>query len=364
MFKIGVIGHTGRGNYGHGLDVVWKSFPNCKIVAVADADPDGLQKAKERLNVKQGFADYRQMLDDARPDIVSICPRWLDQHRDMVVAAAERGIHIYMEKPFCQNLAEADQMVSACEKNDVKLAIAFQTRYSPKLATIRNLIEEGAIGRVLEVRGRGKEDRRGGGEDLWVLGSHIMNLIQYFAGEPDWCFANVLQEGNPITKDQVSNGNEGIGPLAGDNLSATYGMQNGVFGYFNSQRAVGPGGTGRFGLRILGSEGQIDVLTGHLPAAHILQDPLWNPGRSGKTWQKISSAGISQPEPLQDGGLAGGNVLAVKDLLESIEEDRLPEANVYEARTTVEMIAAVFASHLAKEPVQIPLKNRENPLSR
>ena len=86
MFKIGVIGHTGRGNYGHGLDVVWKSFPNCKIVAVADADPDGLQKAKERLNVKQGFADYRQMLDDARPDIVSICPRWIDQHRDMAVA--------------------------------------------------------------------------------------------------------------------------------------------------------------------------------------------------------------------------------------------------------------------------------------
>lgn len=363
MYRVGVIGHTGRGNYGHGLDTVWNAFPNCKIVAVADGDAEGLKKATQRLGVDQGFADYRQMLDVAKPDVVSICPRWLDQRRDMVVAAAERGIHIYMEKPFCQNLSDADKIVATCEENDVKLAIAFQTRYSPKLATIRHLIEEGAIGRVLELRGRGKEDRRGGGEDLWVLGSHVMNLIHYFAGEPQWCFANVLQDGNPITQEQVSQGNEGIGPLIGDNLSAMYGLQDGVFGYFSSQRSAGPGGTGRFGLRILGSEGQIDVLTGHLPETHILQDPLWNPGRSGASWRKVSTVGIDEPETIKDEGLAGGNKLAVQDLLDAIQEDRQPEANVYEARTTVEMIAAVFASHRTKGPVQIPLQNRNNPLS-
>ena len=80
-------------------------------------------------------------------------------------AAAERGIHMYLEKPMCRSLEEADRMVAACEKHNVKLALAHQTRYSPKLRTIRQLLEDGVIGTVLELRGRGKEDRRRGGAE-------------------------------------------------------------------------------------------------------------------------------------------------------------------------------------------------------
>ena len=75
-------------------------------MAVADADPNGLAAAAKRLEAEKAFRDFREMLDKVKPDIVSICPRWLDQHRDMVVAAAERGIHAYMEKPLCRTLRE------------------------------------------------------------------------------------------------------------------------------------------------------------------------------------------------------------------------------------------------------------------
>ena len=152
-FRVAVIGHTGKGNYGHGLDRVWLSVPGCKLVAVADADPTGRAQAAKRLQVTEAYADYRQMLDQVKPDIVSVAPRWLDQHCDMVLAAAERGVHIYMEKPFCRSLAEADRIVAACEKHHVKLAIAFQTRYSPKLQAVRDLIFDGRIGQLLELRG-------------------------------------------------------------------------------------------------------------------------------------------------------------------------------------------------------------------
>jgi len=359
-YRVGVIGHTGRGDYGHGIDVVWQSIPEAEIVAVADPDEKGRAAAQERCAAPAAFADYRKMLDEAKPDVVSICPRWLDQHRDMVVAAAERGIHIYMEKPFCRTLAEADEMIAACEKNKVKLAIAFQTRYSPKLHVIQDLIYDGKIGQVLELRGRGKEDARGGGEDLWVLGSHIMNLITYFAGEPLWCFASVLEKGKPIAKENVVEGKEGIGLLAGDNVQAMYGLFDGSNAYFGSRRnAAG----GRFGLRILGSKGAIDLVTGYLPAAHFLDDPTWSPGRSGKGWVPISSAGIGEKEPITEGSNAVGNVVACRDLLAAIEEDRQPEANMYEARTSVGMIAAVFASQCAGGPVKFPLKERGNPLS-
>lgn len=357
-YRIGIIGHTGRGNYGHGLDTVWRSVPNCEIVAVADPNEAGRQQATERLGAKIGLADYRELLKyDLQ--IVSICPRWLDQHHDLVVWAAKNGLHVYMEKPMCRSLAEADAMVRACEQNNVRLAIAHQTRYSPTLHTIRNLIDDDAIGEVLELRGRGKEDQRGGGEDLWVLGSHVMNLMHFFGGEANWCMATVLQAGQPITAEHVAPGHEGIGPLAGDQVSAMYGFDEGISGYFGSRRGAAGG---RFGLQIFGSKGIIEVLTGYLPSSHILQDPNWSPGRSGKPWRPISSAGIAKAEPLPDGSHHAGNVAACRDLIAAIEEDRQPECSVYEARTTVEMIAAVFESHRIGRPAKLPLANRRNPL--
>ena len=361
-YRVAIIGHTGKGNYGHGIDTVWSNFEQCELVGVADADEKGRAAAASRLKAPKAWADYRQMLDEAKPNIVAIGPRWLDQHRDMVVAAAERGAHVYMEKPMCRTPAEADQMVAACEKHDVKLALAHQTRYSPKLQAIRDMIEDGLLGTLLELRGRGKEDQRGGAEDLWVLGSHIMNLIQHFGGDPKWCFARVEQSGEPVGKQHVKPGNEGIGPMAGDSVTAMYGLDGGATAYFGSRKALG-GGAGRFGLQIHGSKGIVEILTGHLPSVQFLPDPAWSPGRSKANWIPVSSAGPGKPEPLKDGGLDGGNVLAVRDLLQAIEDDRQPECSVYEGRTTIEMICAVFESHRVGGPVTFPLKTRENPLS-
>jgi predicted dehydrogenase len=359
-YRVAVIGHTGRGDYGHAIDTVWLKMPGAQIVAAADANAEGLASAVSRLKAPQGYADYRKMLDAEKPDFVSICPRWLDQHREMVLAAAERGIHVFMEKPLCRTLAEADEMVAACKKNKVKLALAHQTRYSPKLRVVKEMIEGGAIGDVLELRGRGKEDARGGGEDLWVLGSHIMNLVRYFAGQPTWCYATVLASGKPVTKADVVEGNEGIGPLAGDTISAMYGLDGGATAYFGSKRnAAG----GRFGLVILGSKGAFEVLTGYLPQVHYLDDPSWSPGRSGKAWTPVSSAGVGQSEPLSDGSAEAGNVTACKDLIAAVEQDREPECSIYEGRATIEMISAVFESHRAGGSVPMPLKNRENPLA-
>ncbi len=138
-YRVGVIGYTGQGDYGHGLDQVWLDVPNAEIVAVADANEKGLAEAVKRLSAPKGYADYRKMLDEAKPDLVSICPRWLDQHRDMVVAAAERGVRgIYLEKPLCRTLAEADEMIAACQKHKVKAAVAHQTRYSPNCRWCRS----------------------------------------------------------------------------------------------------------------------------------------------------------------------------------------------------------------------------------
>lgn len=361
-YRIGVIGRTGRGDYGHDLDTAFLEVPNARIVAVADDDKVGLAAEAKKLGVEAAFADYREMLDKAKPDIVVIGTRWLDQHRDMAVAAAERGIHIYMEKPLCRTLAEADEIVAACERSHVKLALAHPTRYSPRLATLKRLIEEGKLGRVLEYRGRGKEDQRGGGEDLWVLGTHVMDMIRYLGGHPQWCFARVMQDGHPIAKDDVVEGAEGIGPLAGDAVTAMYGMPDGSMAYFQSVRNAA-GKPSRYGLQIYGSAGAAEVLEGVMPSVKFLADGGWSPGRSKKNWQDVSSAGIGLPEPLSGPEYKARHLLALRDLLQAIEANEQPLSNVYEARGALEMIVAVFESHRQGRPVKLPLENRANPLA-
>lgn len=361
-YRVAVMGRTGRGNYGHATDTAWLTIPNTKVVAVADDDKAGLAAAAQRLKVDKTYADYRQMLDETKPDIVVIGQRWIDQHRDMAVAAADRGIHVYMEKPFCRSLIEADQIVAACEKTGAKLALAHPTRYSPKLKTIQTLIDDGAIGTVLEYRARGKEDRRGGGEDLWVLGTHVLDMIRALAGKPDWCFARVTQDGQPITRGDVIDGAEGIGPLAGDGVEAMYRLPDGSNAYFSSHRHAF-GRPSRYGLQIRGSKGIIELLEGPMPSVKYLGDSSWSPGRTGKQWQDVSSAGIGKPEPLTEPKYRERHHLAILDFLDAIENDRQPLDSVYIARDVTEMILAVFESQRVGQPVKLPLKERRHPLT-
>jgi predicted dehydrogenase len=361
-YRIGVIGRTGRGDYGHATDEAFVGLENCQTVAVADDDRVGLAAMAKKHHVDQAFSDYREMLDKAKPDIVVIGQRWIDQHRDMVVAAAQRSIHIYMEKPFCRTMAEADEMVDVCERTHTRLALAHPTRYSPKLQAVKRLIAEGAIGKVLEYRGRGKEDKRGGGEDLWVLGTHMMDLIRALAGHPAWCFARVMQAGHPVTKADVVEGNEGIGPLAGDAVTAMYGLADGGTAYFQSVKNMAGKGS-RYGLQVYGSAGIFEILEGTMPSVKYLGDPSWSPGRSKSVWQDVSTEGIDKPETLTGSVWQNRHRPAALDLLEAIEENRQPVSSVYEARGVTEMIVAVFESHRQGHPVELPLKNRQNPLT-
>ena len=89
MLRVAVIGHTGRGNYGHGLDTMWTQISETEIAAVADADPAGLAATQKKLGGIAGFADCRKMLAEVKPDIVAVAPRFVDEHHDMILAALE-----------------------------------------------------------------------------------------------------------------------------------------------------------------------------------------------------------------------------------------------------------------------------------
>ncbi len=362
-YRVGIIGSTGKGDYGHGTDVAWNDVPNAEVVAVADEHEGGRAAAAKRTKAKAAYADYREMLLKEKPDIVTVGPRWIDQHHEMLVACLESGCHVYMEKPFVRTLEEADDVVRLAETKHLKLAIAHTNRYSPVRQAVNRIIEAGELGDLLEIRGRGKEDaKRGGGEDLWVLGTHMLDLMRTFAGDPTRCFATVTEKGRPITRADVKEGNEGIGPLAGDAVDATYAFPKGVTGYFASHRGTA-GNPSRFGLQIFGTKGVVFLPSGYLVPAYFLRDGSWSPGRTGAKWLPVTSAGVDKPEPLAGAGLHGGNVAAIHDLIDAIEKDRQPISNAYDARAAVEMIAACFESQRVGKPVNLPLTNRRNPLT-
>ncbi len=364
--RVAVIGHTGRGDYGHGLDTMWEKLPETDLVAVADADAKGLANAQQKLKVKTGFADYRMLLAEAKPDLVAIGMRHVDQHRDVVLAVAASGARgIYMEKPFCRTPAEADEIVAACEQKNVKLALAHRNRWHPVLPAIDKLVKEDAIGRLLELRARGKEDARGGSLDLWVLGSHLLNLVCYFGGQPLGCSATVLLDGKPVTRADVKDGAEGIGPLAGNEVHARFDMERGVPAYFDSIAKAGVPAAG-FGLQLVGTKGIIDLRVDQDPVAHYLAGNPFRPVKEARNWVPISSAGIGQPEPIADlGKQVMGHLVGGRDLIAAIRENRQPLCSARDGRTTVEMISAVFESHrLQGQRVAFPLTVRDNPLAR
>jgi predicted dehydrogenase len=360
---VAIIGRTGRGDYGHGVDVAFTKIPGVEIVALADEDQSGREAARRRTNPARTYADFREMLAREEPDVVAICPRWVDQHHDMIVAAARAGAHVYMEKPFCRTLAECDSAIRELDTRNLKLGIAHISQYSPVLRVVRDLIEQDELGEILELRGRGKEDRRGGGEDLWVLGSHIFGLMRSLAGgDASSCSASVLHQGRPVTAADVVDGAEGLGPLAGDNVQARYAFDDGVYGHFGSRRAVA-GSPSRFAIQVFGSKGILEMESGYLAKAHILRDSSWSPPRSGKTWEAITSNGIGHPETRTDGSYEGGHRAAIDDLLDAIRQDRPTKCSAHDSRAIVEMIAAVFESHRIGGPATLPLKTRVNPLT-
>ena len=363
--RVGVFGHTKRGDYGHGLDVMWLKLPETEIVGVADADPTGLAAAKAKLKIDAGFDDYKTMLKATSPQVVAVCPRHLDQHHDMILAAIDAGAEgIYVEKPFCRTPAEADAILSAADKKKVKIAVAHRNPYHPAMTVVLKLIADGAIGKVIELRGRGKEDTRGGALDLWVLGSHVANLATVIGGKPTACAASVLLKGKPVVKADVKDGAEGVGPLAGDEVHARFEMDRGYPFFFDS--AVNPDAKGAgFGLQVIGTKGVIDLRTDREPLAHLIEGNPFTPTKEPRAWVPVTSGGVGKPEPVASTGAdVASHLIAGRDLLAAMKDHRAPLCDGVAGATTVEMICAVFESHrMGGQRVTFPLKTRGNALA-
>lgn len=359
-YRACIIGDTKDGGYGHDVHMIWKNRSDVDVVALADPDEAGRAKRAAECGAKATYADYCEMLSKEKPDLVSVCPRTTPRHKEYLLACAEAGAHGFVEKPLCVDLAEADEIIAAIDAKGLKWSIGFNFRSTPLVAHAKKLLlEDRVIGSILEVRSRGKEDDRAGGEDLVVLGIHLFDMINYLFGRPQWCFSDITFNGKPATKENVTEATEPLGPIVGNRIHATFGLSQGVPAYFASMKNR-DGNGGRWGIDVYGTQGVMSIRQDLGPDIHILKDPSWSPGGSDRVWEAMPDAPASPP---QDDPAQRYSVI-VNDLIEAIQTNRKPAVSVHDGRDAHELVQAVFESHVQSKRVDIPLKERSHPLKR
>ena len=222
MKKVCIVFDTGDGRRGgHFTEYAFCGLPGVEIAALADRNRDS-ENAFRRSGAHNRYYDWEEMLEAEKPDFAVFCSRLPEEHCRQIRFAIERGIHVLCEKPLAADLEQADDLVRRAENAGVLIQVAHLARFAPVFQEMKRLIDAGAIGRPLTCYMRGKEDQRGGGEDMMVLGTHLFDLSVMLFGLPESVWAEVRQEGFPIRRGSSIEVTEPVGLCAGDDIFARF----------------------------------------------------------------------------------------------------------------------------------------------
>jgi predicted dehydrogenase len=167
-----------------------------RLVHAADTAADRVAYARDALGYARGSTDYREVLADPDVDVVSICaPNLL--HHQIGLAAAEAGKPFWIEKPVGRDARETAEVAAAARVGGLVTAIGYNYRHAPAVEHVRELVAQGALGRVTNVRavffaGYAAEPRGAlswrfqralaGSGALGDLFSHVVDLVSYLVG--------------------------------------------------------------------------------------------------------------------------------------------------------------------------------------
>lgn len=353
--RAAVIGHTGRGDYGHGLEGIFRGRPGIEVVAVADPDQVGRTRALARVGAgaARGYEDYREMLRVERPELVSLAMRHADQHHAIGLDCLRAGAHLYVEKPFTRSAAEADDLLREADARGLCIAVAHTMRMMPQVLRLRQAVREGLFGELREMRAFGKQDHRAGGEDMMVLGSHLFDLFRAFAGDPHWVTARVLAGERDIRTMDRRRVRDEVGWVAGDRVFAHFAFSGAVEGTFTSDERLREV-SGHWGIELWGSRGVARLNGDITPNVFVRSASGWSDRGREDRWVPLDPAlVVTSPEH---------HLGPVGDWLTAIEERREPECSGRNGAWAVEMVSGVYAATLSGRRVLFPLKDRGHPL--
>jgi len=197
MYKVGFIGCGGIANaHARALSSLRERV---EMVAFCDIEEARARSFSQTYTEGKGkvFKDYREMYDKVDLDIVYIClPPFA--HKDEVDRAAEKGIHIFIEKPIALDMETANRMVEVVEKHKVKSQVGFMFRFGDAVEEIREMLcDYGPVGLMMgrymcnSLHSPWWRDKSKSGGQIVEQIIHIFDLIRYFMGEPKLVFAKM-----------------------------------------------------------------------------------------------------------------------------------------------------------------------------
>ena len=131
----------------------YRTHARAEVVACCDLDRERAEQFARAHGIAQVYTSYQEMLESAELDAVDIgTPTYL--HAPMTLAAAEAGVHIHCEKPFCRNVGEGLKACRAARRQGLKLVVGESYVFISPHVKARELIEAGEIGRPLQIRER------------------------------------------------------------------------------------------------------------------------------------------------------------------------------------------------------------------
>ncbi len=173
----------GTGMMGRNHARVYAQLEHASLVAAADSDPKALEAIARTYKV-QVYTDYEQMLDEAKPDLVSVAvPTRL--HREVATAVMKRGVHVFLEKPIASTVEEGQKIVDCARSAGVKLAVGHIERFNPAVIELKKQLDAGHLGRIFQLHARRVGPFPPRIEDVGVvidLATHELNLLEYLTG--------------------------------------------------------------------------------------------------------------------------------------------------------------------------------------
>jgi predicted dehydrogenase len=176
----------------------WPPVLTPHLVAIAARSNERVAEMAERFGYEAGYARWEELIADNRVQLFDNAgPNHL--HAEPCIAAAKAGKHVLCEKPLARNAAEAYRMLQAVRAAGVVHLCGFNYRFLPAVRLAKQILEEGRLGRILQFRGRylqssladpdfpfrWRSDRAQAGFGvLGDLGSHVVDLARFLAGEP------------------------------------------------------------------------------------------------------------------------------------------------------------------------------------
>ncbi|QSE91466.1 Gfo/Idh/MocA family oxidoreductase [Rhodococcus pseudokoreensis] len=251
--------------------------PTLRLAAVADEVPGRAEEAAAQFGFGAALTDWRDIAADENIDAVSItAPNFL--HREIGVAMAEAGKHIWIEKPVGLSSEDAKAVAAAVEKAGVQSTVGFNYRHAPAVAMAHDLIASGELGTITHARFRflsdyaahpdgalswRYENARGGSGVLGDLASHGVDLVRYLLGDIDAVVADtavfIPQRAVPTgaTSGHARATGGKLGPVENDDfVSALLRLASGGRVTLDASR-VAVGEQNNYGFEIHGTKGAV-----------------------------------------------------------------------------------------------------------